>query len=188
MARQRGDEREQRRAQRDGAVRGAEHESVRERQVVVVDEIGDRRVARGQEHQARDLDRERPDVDPPELVHERHHDDDRGADDVHRDHHPAAIPARDGARRERSADRTGEEPQREDAADRGRRARLLKHQCHERHGAHPVAQRGHRLTDEQRAVAGPPPEHRDAHARPSDSTAGPSRSSVPSRSNSSRCT
>ena len=56
-ARQRGDEREERGAERDRAVRRAEHEAVRERQVVVVDEIGDRRVAAGQEHEARDLER-----------------------------------------------------------------------------------------------------------------------------------
>ena len=134
----------------------------------------------GRNTRLRDLDRERPDVDPPEPVHERYHDDDPGAHDVHRDHDPAPIPARRGARRERSADRAREQPQRQDAADRGRRPRLLQHQRHERDGAHPVAERGHGLTDEHRAVAGPSPEHRDAHARPSDSTAGPARSSVPS--------
>ena len=91
--RQRGNEREQRRTQRDGPVRRAEHEPVGERQVLVVDEVADRRIACREEHEARRLEREGPDVDPPELSdegHQRHH---ARAREVHGHHRPAPVPS-----------------------------------------------------------------------------------------------
>ncbi len=74
--RQRGDRSERGGAERDRAVRRPQHEPVRDGQVLFVDEVGDRRVARRQEDEARDLEDERARVHPPDRPDERHGGDD----------------------------------------------------------------------------------------------------------------
>ena len=89
----RGHRREQRGADRDAAVRRAEDEPVGERELVVTgDEIGDRRVTRGEEDDARDLDEEAPQVDPPEGADERNQRDHHRARRVHGEHGAATVP------------------------------------------------------------------------------------------------
>src|SRR2546421_193941 len=119
--RERGNRGERRRAQGDAPVRRPEDQAVGERELVAVDDVGDRRVARREEHDARHLDEERPQVDPPQAAHERDERDHRGARRVHGEHRAPTVPAARRPRRERTADRCRDEPQREDPAHRGGR-------------------------------------------------------------------
>ena len=119
---------------------------------------GRRRPGRGstsrgrEEHEARELDHERPQVDPHRAAYQRH-DHDMPARTMSIVSIVCAGPSDARARHERAGEGRGDQPQHEDAADRGRRAGSRETSAIRANGAHPVAERGDTLTDEQRPKA-----------------------------------
>ena len=131
----------------------------------------------GRKTRLADLDQERPEVDPPQRAHER---DER--DHARARARPSSPSSCAGPSATRRAPRAVRRSRRAATATRGcRRPRSTNptgpiHERHERERAHPVAERRHRLTDEQRAE----PVRRQSTETltpASDSTVGPSRSS-----------
>ncbi len=154
---ERREQAERARAERDGAVRRGEHEAVGERERVVVavgNEVGDRGVARREEHEPRGLEHERPEVDPPQRVHEREQGHHADAGGVHGEHRAPPVEPPHEPRSERAGHRGGREAEHEHRAHRGRRAAHVEREGHQRHRAHPVAEARDGLAEEQVAEVG----------------------------------